>query len=103
MENEKNKRKREGKREMEGLSVKAYNGITTKNTKERAGLNHRQNRRSTITNCLYSFFFFLSLFSPHTHIMSAQIFSYEEVSKHNTRNDLYMIIDKKVYDITKFL
>ncbi|KAL7310875.1 hypothetical protein PS15m_010312 [Mucor circinelloides] len=35
--------------------------------------------------------------------MSAQIFSYEEVSKHNTRNDLYMIIDKKVYDITKFL
>lgn len=35
--------------------------------------------------------------------MSAQILTYEEVSKHNTRNDLYMIIDKKVYDITRFL
>jgi hypothetical protein len=35
--------------------------------------------------------------------MSAQLLTYEEVSKHNTRNDLYMIIDKKVYDITKFL
>ncbi|KAI9469944.1 MAG: cytochrome b5-like heme/steroid binding domain-containing protein [Benjaminiella poitrasii] len=35
--------------------------------------------------------------------MSVQLFTYEDVSKHNSRNDLYMIIDKKVYNITKFL
>lgn len=35
--------------------------------------------------------------------MSAKLFTYEEVAAHNKRNDLYMIIDKKVYDITKFL
>ncbi|KAI8889237.1 cytochrome b5 [Backusella circina FSU 941] len=33
----------------------------------------------------------------------AQIFTHAEVAKHNTRNDLYMIIDNKVYDITKFV
>lgn len=32
-----------------------------------------------------------------------QIYTHEDVSKHNTRDDLYMIIDKKVYDITKFV
>ncbi|KAI7879543.1 cytochrome b5-like heme/steroid binding domain-containing protein [Mucor mucedo] len=33
----------------------------------------------------------------------AQIFTHEQVSKHNTRDDLYMIIDDKVYDITNFV
>lgn len=32
-----------------------------------------------------------------------QIFTHEQVSKHNTRDDLYMIIDNKVYDITNFV
>ncbi|KAL0094509.1 cytochrome b5-like heme/steroid binding domain-containing protein [Phycomyces blakesleeanus] len=35
--------------------------------------------------------------------MSVQLFTYEEVSTHNTRDDLYMIINNKVYDITKFV
>lgn len=30
-------------------------------------------------------------------------FSYQEVSEHNTENDLWMIIEGKVYDCTKFL
>lgn len=33
----------------------------------------------------------------------AQIYTHEVVSKHNTRDDLYMIIDNKVYDVTKFV
>lgn len=32
-----------------------------------------------------------------------QIYTHEDVSKHNTRDDLYMIIDNKVYDITNFV
>lgn len=104
------KRKKEGIRE--GLSVESLmNGhLTDKRTLERGlwfkTMNGAMNRRSRTTNCLYSFvssFFSLSLSPAQTVIMSAQIFTYEEVSKHNTRNDLYMIIDKKVYDITKFL
>jgi cytochrome b involved in lipid metabolism len=46
---------------------------------------------------LHSFLFFI------TTIMSVQLYSYEEIAKHNTKNDLYMVINKKVYDITKFL
>lgn len=34
--------------------------------------------------------------------MSAKLFTYEEIAKHNNRSDLYMVIDGKVYDITTF-
>ncbi|KAI8080205.1 cytochrome b5-like heme/steroid binding domain-containing protein [Gilbertella persicaria] len=34
--------------------------------------------------------------------MSGMLFSYEEISKHNNRADLWMVIDGKVYDITPF-
>ncbi|KAJ3110052.1 hypothetical protein HDU96_006942 [Phlyctochytrium bullatum] len=33
----------------------------------------------------------------------ATTFKWEDVSSHNTREDCWMVIDKKVYDITKFL
>ncbi|KAI9491375.1 cytochrome b5-like heme/steroid binding domain-containing protein [Zychaea mexicana] len=32
-----------------------------------------------------------------------KIFTYEEIAKHNTREDLYMVISGKVYDITAFV
>ncbi|ORY94121.1 cytochrome b5-like heme/steroid binding domain-containing protein [Syncephalastrum racemosum] len=33
----------------------------------------------------------------------AKIFSFEDISKHNTRDDLWMVINGKVYDITAFV
>lgn len=35
--------------------------------------------------------------------MSAKIHTYEEIAQHNSRNDLWIVIEGKVYDITKFL
>jgi cytochrome b involved in lipid metabolism len=34
--------------------------------------------------------------------MATKEFTIAEVSAHNTRDDLYMIIDDVVYDLTKF-
>lgn len=33
----------------------------------------------------------------------AKIFSFEDIAKHNTRDDLWMVINGKVYDITAFV
>jgi cytochrome b involved in lipid metabolism len=35
--------------------------------------------------------------------MTAKIFSLDEVSKHKTKSDLWVIIHNKVYDITHFI
>ncbi|KAI8854482.1 cytochrome b5-like heme/steroid binding domain-containing protein [Chytridium lagenaria] len=33
----------------------------------------------------------------------AKVFAWSDIGAHNTRDDCWMVIDKKVYDITKFL
>ncbi|ORZ15017.1 cytochrome b5-like heme/steroid binding domain-containing protein [Absidia repens] len=33
----------------------------------------------------------------------SKLFTYEQVAEHNKREDLWMIIDNKVYDITAFV
>lgn len=35
--------------------------------------------------------------------MSAKVHTYEEIAQHNSRSDLWIVIEGKVYDITKFL
>ncbi|KKA30051.1 hypothetical protein TD95_001521 [Thielaviopsis punctulata] len=35
--------------------------------------------------------------------MSVAELTYQDVAEHNTKNDLWMVIDGKVYDCTKFL
>ncbi|KAG2218549.1 hypothetical protein INT45_006310, partial [Circinella minor] len=44
-------------------------------------------------------------FILHSFLFSFQlvIMDYEEISKHNKRNDLYVVVHNKVYDITAFL
>jgi len=34
--------------------------------------------------------------------MSLQL-TYQDVAEHNTKNDLYVVIHDKIYDITKFV
>lgn len=33
----------------------------------------------------------------------SKVYEYDEISKHNTKEDLWMAIDGKVYDCTEFL
>ncbi|KAL1934649.1 hypothetical protein VTP01DRAFT_6831 [Rhizomucor pusillus] len=35
--------------------------------------------------------------------MSATVYTLDEISKHNTRNDLWVIIHNKVYNVTEFI
>jgi cytochrome b involved in lipid metabolism len=34
--------------------------------------------------------------------MSTQLYTFEQVAQHNSRRNLWIIIEEKVYDITKF-
>lgn len=35
--------------------------------------------------------------------LSGEIYSFEEIQKHNTRDDCWLVINGKVYDVTDFL
>ncbi|KAI8970074.1 cytochrome b5-like heme/steroid binding domain-containing protein [Mycotypha africana] len=35
--------------------------------------------------------------------MSGQLYTHADVAQHNKRDDLWMIVDKKVYNVTKFI
>ncbi|ODV76298.1 Cyb5p, partial [Cyberlindnera jadinii NRRL Y-1542] len=34
---------------------------------------------------------------------TTKVYTFDEISKHNTKDDLWMVIDGKVYDCTAFL
>ena len=35
--------------------------------------------------------------------MAQAIYSWEEISKHNTKDDLWLVVDNKVYNLTSFV
>lgn len=54
----------------------------------------------------YSSFFSYLIYSftlPTLNMSNTTVYSLDDVSKHNTKNDLYMAIHNKVYNITDFV